>query len=68
MDKFYIKKLDSDTYAVMKYYEEDAHHEQWRICDTYEDAVELCHYCNGGSIKDYMNGKYLVYEWRLARA
>lgn len=64
---FYIKKLSTDCYAVMKYYEEDAGTEQWRVVESYIDAVELCHYLNGGSTRDYEAGNYLVYEWRLVK-
>lgn len=64
---FYIRKLSNSMYAIMKHYPNgvEGSDEQWKIAATYEDAIELCHYMNGGTTKEYMDKNYRVYEWRL---
>lgn len=62
---FFVKKLDWDEWAVIKYYEKSGRTETWRYTDTYEDAVEICHYFNGGTTEEYKAGRYRLYEWKL---
>lgn len=63
---FYIHQLQDNSYAVIKRYD-DGKEEQWRIADSYEDALELCHFLNGGTTKQFMDGDYEVYEWMLVK-
>jgi len=64
---FYIRKLSNDKYAIMKHYPNgvEGSYEQWKIASTYEDAVQLCHYMNGGTDREYFKAQYRVYEWKL---
>ena len=65
---FYIEYLWDNKYAVMKHYTDNScADEQWRVVDSYGDAVELCHYLNGGTVREYERGNYILYEWRLVQ-